>query len=145
MNEEYQEHQEETAQPIEVEATKPEESSLGEINIAPDIIATLAALTTMKVEGVSGMAGLPQASLGTIIGRRELNKGVKVDLKDKTVSVEISVIVNIEATIIEVAKIIQREVKRVIEEKTGMTVNKVDINVREVAYSEKEEEIKEEG
>ncbi|HHF09003.1 MAG TPA: Asp23/Gls24 family envelope stress response protein [Candidatus Atribacteria bacterium] len=116
------------------------EEVLGEITIAPEIIATLAAITTMKVPGVTGMAGLPQASLGTLIGKRELNKGVKVDVKEKSVNLEISIAVDIEATIIEVARKVQQEVKQVIESKTGMKVNRIDINVREITYPEKEEE-----
>jgi len=115
------------------------EEVLGEITIAPEIIATLAAITTMKVPGVTGMAGLPQASLGTLIGKRELNKGVKVDIKEKSVNLEISIAVDIEATIVEVARKVQQEVKQVIESKTGMEVNRIDVNVREVTYPEKEE------
>ncbi|MBP8933446.1 MAG: Asp23/Gls24 family envelope stress response protein, partial [Candidatus Atribacteria bacterium] len=74
-----------------------------------------------------------------IIGKREINKGVKVDIKDKTVSLEISVVIDIDTVLIEVAKNVQREVKKVIETKTGMTVNKVDVNIREVSYKEKDE------
>jgi len=65
---------------------------------------------------------------------------VKVELKDKTVNLEISLVVNIDSSLIEVAKEVQKEVKRVIENKTGMTVNKIDISIRDVSYSEKEKE-----
>ena len=116
-----------------------EKEVIGEINIAPDIIATLAGITTMKIAGITGMAGIPSASLSTIIGKREINKGVKVDIKDKTVSLEISVVIDIDTVLIEVARNVQREVKKVIETKTGMTVNKVDVNIREVSYKEKDE------
>jgi len=60
-------------------------------------------------------------------------------IKEKTVSLEISVVIDIDTVLIEVAKNVQREVKKVIENKTGMTVNKVDVNIREVSYKEKEE------
>ncbi len=113
--------------------------AIGEINIAPDIIATLAGITTMKIAGITGMAGIPSASLSTIMGKREINKGVKVDIKDKTVSLEISVVIDIDTVLIDVAKNVQREVKKVIENKTGMIVNKVDVNIREVSYKEKDE------
>ncbi|NSW76660.1 MAG: Asp23/Gls24 family envelope stress response protein [Candidatus Atribacteria bacterium] len=116
------------------------EESLGEITIAPDIIATLTAITTMKTPGVTGMAGMPAASLSTLIGKRELNKGVKVDVKEKNVSLEIAIVVDIDSTLIEVARNVQKEVKKVIESKTGMTVNKVDIIIREVSYKEEGKE-----
>ena len=74
------------------------------------------------------------------MGRKDINKGVKVELKDKTVNLEISLVVNIDSSLIEVAKEVQRKVKRVVEDKTGMTVNKVDIIVRDVSYPEKEKE-----
>ena len=126
------------AQDNKEEMTKEEIS--GEITISPDIIATLAAITTMKVPGVTSMGGLPAAPLSTLVGRKDINKGVKVELKDKTVNLEISLVVNIDSSLIEVAKEVQKEVKRVIESKTGMKVNKIDISIRDVSYPEKEKE-----
>ncbi len=126
------------AQDNKEEMTKEEIS--GEITISPDIIATLAAITTMKVPGVTSMGGLPAAPLSTLVGRKDINKGVKVELKDKAVNLEISLVVNIDSSLIEVAKEVQKEVKRVIESKTGMTVNKIDISIRDVSYPEKEKE-----
>ncbi len=113
---------------------------LGEITIAPDIIATLAAITTMKVPGVTGMAGVPTASLSALIGKRELNKGVKVEVKDKTVHLEIAIVADIDSVLIDVARKIQREVKNVVETKTGMTVTRVDVNIRDVSYREEAKE-----
>lgn len=133
MNEEHQEMQrpEEIKEPPEV---------LGEITIAPDIIATLAAITTMKVTGVTGMAGVPAASLSALIGKRELNKGVKVEVKDRTVHLEIAIVADIDSVLIDVARRIQREVKNVVETKTGMSVTKVDVNIRDVSYREEPKE-----
>jgi len=119
--------------------TTTESEVIGEINIAPEIIATLAGITTMRISGITGMAGIPSASLGTIMGKREINKGVKVEIKDKSIGLEISVVVDIDTILIDVARHVQHEVKKVIEMKTGMTINKVDINIREVSYKEKEE------
>lgn len=113
---------------------------LGEITIAPDIIATLAAITTMKVPGVTGMAGVPAASLSALIGKRELNKGVKVEVKDKTVHLEIAVVVDIDSVLIDVARKIQKDVKNVVEMKTGMNVARVDVNIRDVSYREEPKE-----
>ncbi|WP_017872666.1 Asp23/Gls24 family envelope stress response protein [Candidatus Caldatribacterium saccharofermentans] len=133
MNEEYREE-------TRPEETKESPEVLGEITIAPDIIATLAAITTMKVPGVTGMAGVPAASLSALIGKRELNKGVKVEVKDKTVHLEIAIVADIDSVLIDVARQIQREVKNVVETKTGMTVTKVDINIRDVSYKEEPKE-----
>lgn len=133
MNEEYQEKP-------QIEETKASGEVLGEITIAPDIIATLAAITTMKVPGVTGMAGVPSASLSALIGKRELNKGVKVEVKDKTVHLEIAIVADIDSVLIDVARRIQKEVKNVVETKTGMAVTKVDINIRDVSYREEAKE-----
>ena len=48
-------------------------------------------------------------------------------------------VIDIDTVLIDVAKNVQREVKKVIENKTGMIVNKVDVNIREVSYKEKDE------
>jgi len=133
MNEEYQERP-------QLEETRASGEVLGEITIAPDIIATLAAITTMKVPGVTGMAGVPSASLSALIGKRELNKGVKVEVKEKTVHLEIAIVADIDSVLIDVARRIQKEVKNVVETKTGMAVTKVDINIRDVSYREEAKE-----
>ena len=57
--------------------------AIGEINIAPDIIATLAGITTMKIAGITGMAGIPSASLSTIMENVKLTKGLRYTLKTK--------------------------------------------------------------
>lgn len=133
MNEEYREIP-------ESEVTQETPEVLGEITIAPDIIATLAAITTMKIPGVTGMAGVPTASLSALIGKRELNKGVKVEVKDKTVHLEIAIVADIDSVLIDVARRVQKEVKKVVETKTGMAVTRVDVNIRDVSYREEPKE-----
>ncbi|MBC7217272.1 MAG: Asp23/Gls24 family envelope stress response protein [Candidatus Caldatribacterium sp.] len=133
MNEEYREIP-------ESEVTQETPEVLGEIIIAPDIIATLAAITTMKIPGVTGMAGVPAASLSALIGKRELNKGVKVEVKDKTVHLEIAIVADIDSVLIDVARKVQKEVKKVVETKTGMNVTRVDVNIRDVSYREEPKE-----
>ncbi len=107
------------------------EDSLGEIRIAPEVLATIVSRTVGNIPGVAGLVSHAKSGFGTLLGVKEIEEGIKVDLVDekKTMSAYISVIVEYGAIIIEVAKRIQSVVKSEIEKNTGLQVKSVDINI----------------
>ena len=119
--------------------------NLGEVNIVPEVIATIISRTVISVEGVAGLATHSKGGIGTLLGTKELEKGIKVDLKEnKEVSTTISVILEYGSIIIQVAKEIQKKVKEELESKTGLKVIGVNINVQGVHIEEKKHAIIEE-
>ena len=114
------------------------EKILGEVNIVPEVIATIVSRTVIGVLGVTGLATQSKGGIGTLLGIKELEKGIKVDLKEnKEISTNIAVIIEYGSIIIEVAKEIQKRVKEEIEVKTGLKATEINVNVQGVHIDEK--------
>jgi len=128
---------------VEVKEVKKEEKVpakeiLGEVNIVPEVIATIISRTVINIPGVAGLATHAKGGIGTLLGTKELEKGIKVDLKEnKEVSTTISVILEYGSIIIQVAREIQKKVKEELENKTGLKVTGVDVNIQGVHVEEK--------
>ena len=58
------------------------DENIGEVKIADEVVAIIAGLAAMDVEGVSSMAGNATRELISKIGMRTLSKGVRVDVLD---------------------------------------------------------------
>ena len=111
---------------------------LGEVNIVPEVIATIISRTVIGLPGVAGLATRAKGGIGTLLGTKELEKGINVDLREnKEVSTTISVILEYGSIIIDVAKEIQKKVKGELETKTGLKVTGVNVNIQGVHIEEK--------
>ncbi|MFY9411777.1 MAG: Asp23/Gls24 family envelope stress response protein, partial [Dethiobacteria bacterium] len=55
-------------------------SELGSIRIADEVVAVIAGLAATEVEGVSAMSGGFAGDIAEVLGRRNLSKGVKVEV-----------------------------------------------------------------
>ena len=104
------------------------QSESGEIVVADEVVAVIAGLATMEVEGVASTAGSATRELISKIGMKTLSKGVKVDILDDVVTVAVTIVIKYGYKIIDVAEKIQEKVKVAIENMTGLTV--ADVNIR---------------
>jgi uncharacterized alkaline shock family protein YloU len=111
-----------------------ERTEIGTIQIAPEVIAVIAGLATVEVPGVAGMSGGIAGGIAELLGRKNLTKGVKVEVGQKEAAVDVSIVVEYGYRIPEVASEIQRSVKRSIETMTGLTVVEVNVHVHDVHF-----------
>ena len=72
-----------------MEENSPKKEDYGVIKIADDVIATIAGLAAMEVEGVAGMAGGVTSGITEMLGKKNMTKGVKLDVNDKDVAVDL--------------------------------------------------------
>ena len=105
-----------------------DKETIGEIRIADEVIAIIAGLAATEVEGVSSMAGNITNELIGKLGMKNLSKGVKVDVLDTSVSVELTLIMEYGYSIPEVCSQVQDRVQSAVENMTGFTV--IDVNVK---------------
>ena len=118
-----------------------EEKNLNqEINVANDVVATIAGMAVAKVDGVAKMAGGFTEGLKAISGKKQMSRGIKVETEEDTVKIEINIIVKYGVNIREVAKNIQNIVKEEVENMTGNKVEKVVVNVQGVKVDEPDSE-----
>ena len=105
-----------------------EKDKLGEVQIADEVVAIIAGLAATEVEGVDSMAGNITNELVGKLGMKNLSKGVKVDVTEEHVSVDISLNVKYGYEIPDVCEKVQERVKTAIENMTGLMV--LDVNVK---------------
>ena len=106
-----------------------EVSSIGEVMIADDVIATIAGLAATEVEGVASMQGNLTNELVGKLGVKNLTKGVRITLEDNTVSVDLSVQMCYGYSIPKTCKAIQERVKNAIENMIGLDVSVVNVHI----------------
>jgi len=113
----------------------------GSVSFATEVVATIAGLAATEIEGVASMAGANNGtSLADILSRRmannskNLTKGVKVEVQDGKVIVDVNFIVEYGSPVPEVAKNIQENVKKAIETMSGLTVETVDVHVQGISF-----------
>jgi uncharacterized alkaline shock family protein YloU len=107
--------------------------SQGKTTIAPDVLHTIARLTTLQVEGVSRMCPAPPVKMNRLF-KRGLAEGVQIEVKDDTVYADLFVIMQKDQNIREVSVNIQRNVARAITEMVGMRVGRVNVHVEDIDY-----------
>ena len=105
-----------------------EKDKLGEVKITDEEVANIAGLAATEVEGVDSMSGNITNELVGKLGMKNLSKGVKVDVTEEHVSVDISLNVKYGYKIPDVCEKVQERVKTAIENMTGLMV--LDVNVK---------------
>jgi len=110
-----------------------EEQEVGSIKISEEVIATIAGIAATEVKGVAGMSGGFAGELADILGRKNLSKGVKVQVGEKEVAVDLYVIVKYGYRIPEVSWEIQEKVKKDVEAMSALRVVEVNIHVQGVS------------
>lgn len=107
----------------------------GSITFAPDVIATIANLAAAEIDGVDGMSGNVAESIsGMLNAKKNLTKGVRVDVNENKVSVELAVIIKYGYKLHEVCANIQRSIKNAIETMTGLCVVQVNVSVQSISF-----------
>ncbi len=121
---------------------KQEQTSMGSIRIADEVVRIIAGLAATEVQGVAGMSGGLAGGITEILGRKNLSKGVKVEVGEKEAAVDIYVIVDYGAKIPDIASEIQQKVKKAINDMTGLNVIGVNVHIQGVSFnsSDKEDE-----
>ena len=106
-----------------------EEVSFGTVKIADDVIAMIAGIAATEVPGVSAMAGNVGNNLLSLVGYKNLQKGVRVEILDGEVRADLSIIVDYGYNIPSVSAKVQDKVKSTIESMTGLKASTVNIRV----------------
>ena len=101
----------------------------GEVRIADDVVANIAALAALEIDGVASTVGNITKELMSKAGMKTVNKGVKVELLDAVVSVDIALIMEYGYNIPTTCKKVQEKIKTSIENMTGLEVADVNIHI----------------
>lgn len=125
----------------EIEKVEESSSNNDGIEIAEDVVSVIAGVAVSEVKGVYGMAGGFAGGISEVFsGKKNLSKGIKVNVENKEVKVDVNIIVEYGVRIPDVAFQIQNRVKKAIETMTGLNVSSVNIHIQGINIAEKKEE-----
>jgi len=100
----------------------------GKTTIAAEVLATIAQMAALSVDGVSSMA-----PAGGLFQQRG-DGGTIIHIRENIVDADIFIIVKEQVNIREVGRSVQQQVARAIQKMTGMDVGRIDIHVEDIHY-----------
>lgn len=103
------------------------------IKIADDVVAVIAGVAVSEVQGVASMAGGFAGGITEVLsGKKNLSKGIKVEVGEKDTKIDVNIIVEYGTRIPDIAFEIQNRVKKAVENMTGLKVLEVNVHVQGV-------------
>ena len=113
-------------------------SDLGQVRIADEVVGIIAGLAAGEVEGVYSMSGGLTGGIYDMLGRKNFSKGVKVEVGQVEVAVDIAIVLEYGYRVPEVATQVQENVKKAIESMTGLEVVEVNVHVHGIHFPQTE-------
>lgn len=110
----------------------------GSIRIANEVVRIIAGLAASEVKGVVGMSGGVVDGFAELVKKKNLAKGVKVEVGEKQAAVDLFVIIEYGSKIPDIAYLIQENVKKAIESMTGLEVIEVNVHIQGVEFKQDE-------
>jgi uncharacterized alkaline shock family protein YloU len=129
-----------TGKMLEVKSEETTQRDLGTVRIADEVVAVIAGLAATEIEGVAGMSGGVAGGIAEMLGRRNLSKGVKVEVGEHETAIDLFLIVDFGARIPDVALRVQENVKQAIESMTGLSLVGINVHIQGVSFPEAQEE-----
>ena len=124
---------------------KLDENPNGTVSFATEVVATIAGLAATEVEGVASMSSQSSgfADMFSRKNTRNFTKGVRIDLDDNKVTVDITIVVEYGSPVPDVARSIQENVKKAIETMSGLDVHAVDVHVVGMSFEREQKAVAE--
>ena len=110
------------------------QKNYGKTTIAPEVLVSIAQLTTLAVEGVSHLTAAPR-DVNTLF-KKGINEGVNITVEDNMVFVDLYVVLKRNYKVLEVSHTIQSQVARAISEMVGMDIGKINVHVEDIFFGE---------
>ncbi|KAA8674881.1 Asp23/Gls24 family envelope stress response protein [Clostridium sp. MT-14] len=116
------------------------EIDMGIVKISDEVVGVIAGLATTEIDGIVGMSASLVGGITQILsGKKNLSKGVKVNVGENSAAIDLYVVVEYGVRIPDVALKVQENVKRAVESMTGLDVSAINIHVQNVMIPKTEE------
>jgi uncharacterized alkaline shock family protein YloU len=109
------------------------EDSIGEVQIASEVVTAIAGISAAEVEGIQATAGGGINDIAGKFGMKNHSKGVKVEIDGDKVELDVAVNVRFGYSIPRVSAKVQDKVSQAINSMTGLEVTKVNVRVAGIA------------
>ncbi|WP_062048201.1 Asp23/Gls24 family envelope stress response protein [Bacillus sp. JCM 19034] len=116
---------------LELEEQK---SELGKVEISPEVIEVIAGIAASEVDGVATMRGNFATDVAEKLGRKNHGKGVKVELEEDGIIIDVSVVITYGVSVPNVANLIQSNIKQALQTMTAIDVQAINVHVVGVQF-----------
>lgn len=109
-------------------------NGLGKVEIAPEVIEVIAGIAASEVEGIAQMRGNFATGVVERLGKKNHGKGVKVELSEDGIKVDIYCMIKFGVSIPKVATEAQDNIRQAIINMTAIEADEVNIHVVGVVF-----------
>ncbi|MEU3145027.1 MULTISPECIES: Asp23/Gls24 family envelope stress response protein [unclassified Streptomyces] len=121
----------------------------GTTTIADTVVSTIAGIAVRETEGIHSIGGGASRALGAVKDKvsrsSDPGRGVKVEVGEKQTAIDVDVVVEYGARIMDTAKDLRDHVTDAVETMTGLEVVEINIRVLDVHVPGSEEDEDREG
>ncbi|MFC7344304.1 Asp23/Gls24 family envelope stress response protein [Saccharopolyspora griseoalba] len=122
-----------------------DETSQGKTTIAAGVVQKIAAIAAREVSGVHAMGGGVSRAFGALRDRipgsgTSSTSGVQVEVGEKQAAVDIDIVVEYGASIVDLSRSVRRNVITAVERMCGLEVTEVNIAVNDIHFPEDDDE-----
>ncbi len=121
---------------------QPDPSKEGDsIRISSEVIAVIAGLVSSDIPGIAGMSGGLVGGIAEKLGRKDLTKGIKVQVNGDKVVIDMNVIAEYGTSIVEATDKLKNATRISVEKSTGLKVEAININVQGINIPSEEVDV----
>ncbi|OWZ84023.1 Asp23/Gls24 family envelope stress response protein [Natranaerobius trueperi] len=115
--------------------TMAEKNELGQVRIANNVIGIISYLALKELDGIYNVSGGVSEGISEMFGKKT-SKGIKVDLTEENVSIDVNLDIQYGVKIPEISKAAQEVVKEAVENMTGFSVSNVNVYIQRVRFED---------
>src|SRR5690606_254069 len=123
-----------------LEMTQENGQTLGKIEIAPEVIEVIAGIAASEVEGVAQMRGNFATGVVERLGKKNHGKGIRVELTDEGIEVDVYCLMNFGVSIPTVAQKVQDNIRQTLYNMTALEAEEVNVHIVGVAFETQKQE-----
>ncbi|MDN7240497.1 Asp23/Gls24 family envelope stress response protein [Planococcus sp. N028] len=107
---------------------------LGNIQVAPEVLEIIASIAATDIEGVASMRGTFTSGVAERLGKKVHGKGVKTELVDDELMIDIYCVINYGVSIPKTALKIQEQVRQTLLNMTSLQTQEVNVHITGVQF-----------
>ena len=115
-------------------------NALGKVEIAPEVIEVIAGIAASEVDGVAAMRGNFAAGVVEKLGKKNHGKGVRVELTEESIKVEVYCFMKFGVSIPTVAQKVQDNVRQALKNMTALELDEVNIHIVGIQFDAPKQE-----
>ncbi|WP_203333001.1 Asp23/Gls24 family envelope stress response protein [Planococcus beigongshangi] len=128
---------EKTVPYVQVKPTN--KQNLGNIEVAPEVLEIIASIAATDIEGVASMRGNFASGVAERLGKKVHGKGVKTELSEEGLMIDIYCVINYGVSIPQTALKIQEQVRQTLENMTSLQTQEVNVHITGVQFDSQQQ------